>query len=68
MTAAVRNPDDYPDAWICRCGNACDADGFYPCNAAGAEIEPDIGWHGLVVCARCGVVIAPDGTRAGGVA
>ncbi len=63
--SAVRNPDAYPDTWICHCGNTCDADGFYPCDTSGAEIEPDNTWGGLVVCARCRVIIAQDGVRAG---
>ena len=45
------------EAWICICKNTSDADGFFPCNKEGNEIEPVIGWDGLYVCARCGRII-----------
>lgn len=48
-----------PDAWICVCGNMPAQGGFYPCDRAGNEMEPDIGsdWDGLYVCADCGRII-----------
>lgn len=47
------------DAWICACGNVPSGDGFYPCNAAGNEVEPVEGaWDGvLYVCNGCGRII-----------
>lgn len=48
------------DAWICLCGNEPQDDGFYPCDAAGKEIEPAAGWNGLYVCHRCGRIIQQD--------
>ncbi len=40
---------------ICECGNEPEADGFFPCDSQGNEIEPLITseWNGLYVCARC---------------
>ena len=61
----VKNPQDYPDQWICQCGNECDSDGFYPCLSDGTETEPGEGWDGLVVCARCGAVIDQTGKFVG---
>jgi len=50
------------EAWVCGCGNSPVADGFYPCNAKGDEMEPTQGsdWSGLYVCARCGRIIRQD--------
>lgn len=45
------------EAWICMCGNRPDADGFYPCDKKGNEIEPGEGWEDLYVCASCGRII-----------
>jgi hypothetical protein len=47
------------DAWICLCGNTPDADGFYPCDPTGAEIEPtaENAWNGLYICNGCGRII-----------
>ena len=47
------------EAWICACGNTPTADGFYPCDELGNEMEPVVGsdWKGLYVCARCGRII-----------
>jgi hypothetical protein len=46
-------------AWICRCGNVPEEDGFYPCDGAGNLVEPTpeewtTNWY---VCARCGVMV-----------
>jgi hypothetical protein len=51
-----------PDAWHCNCGNQPCDDGFYPCDASGREIQPDIGgdWINLYLCARCGRIINCD--------
>ena len=50
------------EAWICICRNRPDADGFYPCNFEGGEVEPtEAEWKsGLYVCAACGRIINPD--------
>lgn len=48
---------DWPDNWICVCGNTPDSDGFYPCDANGNEVEPVEGWKDLYVCANCGRII-----------
>jgi len=45
------------EAWICLCGNTPVADGFYPCDSDGTEMEPAAGWNDLYVCARCGRII-----------
>jgi hypothetical protein len=41
------------DEWTCNCGNTSYADGFYPSDEQGVEVEPVAGWGGLYVCARC---------------
>jgi hypothetical protein len=43
----------------CTCGNRADLDGFYPCNAAGVEVEPtEKDWpDGLYLCERCKAII-----------
>ena len=45
------------DAWLCICGNTPIADGFFPCNQEGREMEPVAGWNNLYVCARCGRIV-----------
>jgi hypothetical protein len=47
------------ESWICICGNTPVSQGFYPCNADGNEMEPNIGsnWDGLYVCLKCGRII-----------
>lgn len=47
------------DAWHCICGNYPSGGGFYPCDAEGNEMEPDIGsdWNNLYVCFDCGRII-----------
>lgn len=47
------------DAWVCLCGNTPAADGFYPCDALGNQVEPTPeDWTtGCYVCARCGRII-----------
>jgi hypothetical protein len=39
----------------CDCGNIPEADGFFPCDVYGNEIEPtlDSEWAGLYVCGAC---------------
>lgn len=46
-----------PEAWICLCGNRPSADGFFPCDKAGDEMEPVADWEDLYVCAKCGRII-----------
>lgn len=48
-----------PDAWLCVCGNTPTADGFYPCDARGGEVEPTAeAWTtNCYACARCGRII-----------
>jgi hypothetical protein len=48
------------DAWVCLCGNTPAAEGFYPCDALGKEVEPTpADWTtGSYVCARCGRIIS----------
>ena len=47
------------DAWVCRCGNTPSAEGFYPCDALGNEVEPTpTKWTtDCYVCGRCGRII-----------
>ena len=45
------------DAWHCLCENTPIADGFYPCDEKGEEMEPDAGWNDLYICTRCGRII-----------
>jgi hypothetical protein len=47
------------EAWVCLCGNTPVAEGFFPCDAVGNEMEPTIGsgWIDLYVCAKCGRII-----------
>jgi hypothetical protein len=46
------------EAWICICGNTPVADGFYPCDGDGTQVEPTTGWKELYVCERCGRIIS----------
>ena len=48
------------DAWVCICKNTPDADGFFPCDKNGNEMEPVAGWDELYVCASCGRIIKQD--------
>lgn len=47
------------DLWRCLCGNIAEADGFYPCNDTGREVEPTAeAWQtDAYVCAACGRII-----------
>lgn len=45
------------EAWICLCGNRPDADGFYPCDNEGKEMEPIAEWEELYVCGKCRRII-----------
>jgi hypothetical protein len=49
----------YVDAWLCLCGNHANLSGFYPCTAAGVEVEPTPeAWGGIWYrCDECGRVI-----------
>jgi len=51
--------ENYEDAWICNCGNTPDADGFYPCNEEGIEVDPtEKEWNGEnYACNKCGRII-----------
>ena len=41
-------------AWSCECGNNEMAEGFFPSDHEGNEIEPIKGkWDGLMLCGRC---------------
>lgn len=48
-----------PDAWVCRCGNTPSAEGFFPSDARGNQVEPTpADWTtDCYVCARCGRII-----------
>lgn len=48
--------------WACLCGNQPWESGFYPCDAAGNEVDPTptdwtTNWY---VCAQCGRIIDQD--------
>ncbi len=50
------------DWWMCLCGNTAQHEGFYPCTAEGAIVEPTVAawatpWY---VCDRCGRIIDQD--------
>ena len=45
------------EAWICICNNTSNAQGFYPCDREGNQMEPDAGWRDLYVCDRCGRIV-----------
>lgn len=55
----IKHETGNEEAWICICNNTPSADGFYPCDEPGNEIEPTItnGWSGLYVCASCERII-----------
>jgi hypothetical protein len=48
------------DGFVCLCGNRPATDGFYPGNRLGHQVEPNLtDWpEKLLVCARCGRIIA----------
>jgi len=48
------------EAWVCICGNRPDADGFYPCDKNGNEMEPVEGWEDIYVCLKCGRIFKQD--------
>ena len=62
---AIKLENDYPDAWICICGNTPSDYGFYPCDNKGEEVEPiDDEWDGdLYVCSKCLVIISTESYR-----
>jgi hypothetical protein len=49
----------HDDSWICLCGNTPCAEGFYPCNEHGEQVEPTPeAWAtDCYVCDRCGRII-----------
>lgn len=53
--------DAFNEGWTCPppCRNTIDTSGFYPCDAAGAEVEPTAAeWDGKsLVCAECGRIM-----------
>jgi hypothetical protein len=59
----ITHEDGNDEAWICLCGNRPSAEGFYPCDEKGNEMEPVNGWKGLYVCSRCGRIIEQDSLR-----
>lgn len=48
-----------PDAWVCLCGNVPAADGFFPCDAEGQQVQPTTAeWtSNCYVCGRCRRII-----------
>jgi hypothetical protein len=60
-TRIQRNPADIC-SWLCLCGNSPTAEGFYPCDSEGEQVEPTpeywtTNWY---VCDRCGRIIDQD--------
>ncbi|WP_316835039.1 hypothetical protein [Pedobacter nutrimenti] len=54
----ITHAENYPDQWVCLCGNQAESDGFYSCNEKGDQIEPIEGeWDELYICMRCGRII-----------
>ena len=56
----ITHETDNKEGWICLCGNTPVADGFYPCDQEGNEMEPVAGWNDLYVCAKCGRIISQN--------
>jgi hypothetical protein len=56
-TEHIRHEEGNDEAWVCICTNTPNADGFYPCDSDGNQVEPDAGWNDLYVCAKCGRII-----------
>ena len=42
----ITHEKDNDEAWTCICGNRPDAQGFYPCDEKGNEMEPLKGSNG----------------------
>jgi hypothetical protein len=57
VTERITHETGNDEAWICICGNTPIADGFYPCDKKGNEMQPVAGWNDLYVCGRCGRII-----------
>jgi hypothetical protein len=53
----INHAPESDESWVCICKNTLDADGFFPCDKEGNEMEPVAGWDDLYVCARCGRII-----------
>lgn len=47
------------DDFECKCGNVAAADGFYPCNKEGENVEPFPGWEGHYKCEKCDQIYLP---------
>lgn len=64
----IIHADGDPDAWVCLCGNTPAADGFFPCDEHGTEVEPtpEAWTSGSYVCARCGRIIKQDSLAVAG--
>lgn len=47
------------EEYTCVCGNTSADSGFFPCNAVGEMMEPNVGsgWTGLYACAECGNIL-----------
>jgi hypothetical protein len=57
------------DAWICRCGNRPDLDGFHQCDDRGREIDPEPDDHifgALYLCGGCGRILTEAGLQVRG--
>lgn len=59
QTEYITRTSTAPDSWLCACGNTPAADGFYPCDREGQQVEPTAeAWTtDCYVCARCGRII-----------
>jgi hypothetical protein len=56
-TEQITHENGNDEAWICICNNTPSAEGFFPCDREGNEVEPVAGWDDLYICARCGRII-----------
>lgn len=54
------------DAWLCRCGNSADREGFHPVHADGSADDAPVDEFTLVRCDRCGTVLRADGSAVPG--
>ncbi|WP_157472626.1 hypothetical protein [Frankia sp. EAN1pec] len=45
------------DAWLCRCDNTPDEDGFVPVSGRREVAPTSARWHGHYCCVRCGRII-----------
>ena len=57
MREFIARHGDADDAWLCRCDNTPDGDGFVPV-AGRREVAPtSVRWRGRYCCVRCGRII-----------